>query len=109
MPGLARSANRPVRERPPSQYIATQPPWARMASAVTKASSSRWPRRTGNTPPWYRIHCSGPLNSCDLAMKRTLRRSDTPRKKWSRNEKWFGATMTCPRPGTLSEAIDRAR
>ena len=45
------SESSPVRERPPSQYIATQPPSARIFSAVMNASSSRWPRRTGNTPP----------------------------------------------------------
>ena len=42
----------PVRERPPSQYMATQPPSSRTFSAVTKVSSSRCPRRTGKTPPW---------------------------------------------------------
>ena len=48
----ARSPIRPVRERPPSQYMATQPPSSRTFSAVTKVSSSRCPRRTGKTPPW---------------------------------------------------------
>ena len=52
MPGLA-SPSSPVRERPPSQYMTTMPPRARTAWAVANASSSRWPRRTGNTPPLW--------------------------------------------------------
>ena len=42
----------PVRERPASAYITTMSPRSRIAWAVLKASSSWWPRRTGNTPPW---------------------------------------------------------
>ena len=42
-------------------------------------------------------------------MKRTLRRSETPRKKWSMNEKWFGARITAPSPRTFSAAIPRVR
>ena len=52
IPRLAFSLSLPVRERPPSQYIATTPPRLRIDSAVMNASSSRAPRRTGNTPPW---------------------------------------------------------
>ena len=52
MPRLACSASLPVRERPPSQYIVIAPPRARIVSAVMNVSSSRAPRRTGNTPPW---------------------------------------------------------
>ena len=52
MPGLA-SPSSPVRERPPSQYMTTMPPRASTAWAVVNASSSRWPRRTGNTPPLW--------------------------------------------------------
>ena len=52
MPRLACSASLPVRERPPSQYIVIAPPRSRIVSAVMNASSSRAPRRTGNTPPW---------------------------------------------------------
>ena len=51
MPGRARSPIRPLRDRPPSQYMAMQPPRSRIAAAVMNASSSRKPRRTGNTPP----------------------------------------------------------
>ncbi len=51
IPRLGLSESLPVRDRPPSQYIATQPPSARIFSAVMNASSSRAPRRTGNTPP----------------------------------------------------------
>ncbi len=51
MPGRALSPSRPVRERPPSQYMASASPRARIALAVMNASSSRCPRRTGNTPP----------------------------------------------------------
>ena len=51
MPGLGRSESLPSRERVPSQYIATVPPRSRIARAVMNASSSRWPRRSGNTPP----------------------------------------------------------
>ena len=42
-------------------------------------------------------------------MKRTLRRIETPMKKWSMNEEWFGARITGPRAGTLSPAMPRAR
>ena len=52
MPGRARSLSVPVRERPPSQYMAMQPPRSRTELAVMNASSSRKPRRTGKTPPW---------------------------------------------------------
>ena len=51
----------------------------------------------------------GRRKSCDFAMNRTLRRVETPRKKWSMNEKWFGARITGPRAGTFSAAIPRAR
>ena len=46
----------------------------------------------------------GGLNSCDLAMNCTRRRRNAPTKKWSMNEKWFGAMMTGP-GGTFSAAI----
>jgi len=52
---------------------------------------------------------SGGLNICDLAMKRTLRRMNAPRKKWSMNEKWLGARITGPLAGTFSDEIQRAR
>jgi hypothetical protein len=42
-------------------------------------------------------------------MNRTLRRIETPRKKWSRNEKWLGARMSGPSAGTFAESIPRAR
>ena len=51
MPGLARSESLPVRERPASGYMTIVPPRPSTVSAVMKASSSRAPRRTGNTPP----------------------------------------------------------
>ena len=41
-------------------------------------------------------------------MKRTRRRMNAPTKKWSMNEKWFGAMITGP-VGTFSAAIPRAR
>ena len=49
------------------------------------------------------------MNSCDFAMKCTLRRRYTATKKWSRNEKWFGAMIAGPSAGTLSESMQRAR
>ncbi len=52
IPRLACSETLPVRERPPSQYMVIAPPRSRIALAVTNVSSSRTPRRTGNTPPW---------------------------------------------------------
>ena len=52
IPAFAFSEIWPLRERPPSQYMVTAPPLARIISAVMNASSSRAPRRTGNTPPW---------------------------------------------------------
>jgi hypothetical protein len=42
-------------------------------------------------------------------MKQTLRRIEAPRKKWSMNEKWFGARITAPRVGTFSASIPRVR
>ena len=42
-------------------------------------------------------------------MKRTLRRMNDARKKWSMNEPWFGARMTGPDCGTFSLEIERAR
>jgi len=42
-------------------------------------------------------------------MKRTLRRTAEPTKKWSMNEKWLGARITGPAPGTFSEESPRAR
>ena len=42
-------------------------------------------------------------------MNRTLRRMNAPAKKWSMNEKWFGARITGPDGGTFSAAIERAR
>ena len=41
----------PVRERPPSAYMAITSPRSRIVTAVVKASSSAKPRRTGKTPP----------------------------------------------------------
>ena len=49
------------------------------------------------------------MNSCDFAMKFTRRRMNAPAKKWSMNEKWFGARITGPRTGTFSASIPRAR
>ena len=40
-------------------------------------------------------------------MKRTLRRVKAPAKKWSMNEKWFGARMTGPESGTRPEEMHR--
>ena len=51
MPGRALSPIAPVRERPPSQYMASASPRSRITLEVMNASSSRWPRRTGKTPP----------------------------------------------------------
>ena len=42
-------------------------------------------------------------------MKRTRRRIGAPTKKWSMNEKWFGARITGPRAGTFSAEIARVR
>jgi len=52
---------------------------------------------------------NGGLNSCDLAMKRTLRRRNTAAKKWSHWLKWLGARITGPVCGTCSEPIARLR
>jgi hypothetical protein len=38
-----------------------------------------------------------------------LRRIETPRKKWSMKEKWFGARITGPVAGTFSGSIPRVR
>ena len=42
-------------------------------------------------------------------MKRTRRRMKAPTKKWSMNEKWFGARITGPAVGTFSAPRLRAR
>ena len=55
------------------------------------------------------MNCIGRLNSCDLAMKRTLRRMKAPIRKWSMKEKWLGARITGPLAGTFSEEMQRVR
>ena len=99
----------PERERPASAYMTTMSSRSRIAWAVLNASSSAWPRRTGNTPPLLNTISSGMVNSWDLAMNWTLRRRYTATKKWSRKEKWFGAMITGPAAGTLCESMQRAR
>ena len=42
-------------------------------------------------------------------MNRTRRRTNAPVKKWSMNEKWFGARITGPLCGTFSAPLPRAR
>ena len=42
-------------------------------------------------------------------MKRIFRRSQTPVRKWSMIEKWFGARITGPEEGTLSTSIEIVR
>ena len=97
-----------MRERPPSAYISTIPPRSKIVWAVMNASWSRWPRRTGNTPPWLMMKSiTGGLKSCDFAMKCTSRRSSTATKKWSQKLKWLGAIRTGPRAGTFATSIAR--
>jgi hypothetical protein len=82
-----------------------------MAWAVMNASWSRWPRRTGKTPPWekMKVRATLPPKSCDLPMNRTRRLRKTAEKKWSQFEKWLGARITGPDLGTCSVPIARAR
>ena len=42
-------------------------------------------------------------------MKFTRRRMNAPTKKWSMNEKWFGARITGPLCGTLSDEMHVSR
>ena len=42
-------------------------------------------------------------------MNRTRRRTNAPTKKWSMNEKWFGARITGPSAGTFSAPRLRVR
>jgi hypothetical protein len=42
-------------------------------------------------------------------MNRTRLRMNAPAKKWSMNEKWFGARITGPVCGTFSASCARAR
>ena len=42
-------------------------------------------------------------------MNRTLRRVNAPRKKWSMNEKWFGARITGPDCGIFSDEMHCSR
>ena len=109
MPGLASVETLPDRERPPSQYMTIVLPRRSTVRAVTKASSSRAPRRTGKTPPLRYTNVAGFTKSCDLAMKWTLRRTNAATKKWSRKLKWFGAMITGPASGTLAVPIARPR
>jgi len=53
--------------------------------------------------------CIGGVKSCDFAMNETRRRRKMPMKKWSMNEKWFGARISGPRGGTFSAPSARAR
>ncbi len=52
---------------------------------------------------------TGFVNSCDLAMNRTLRRRYMPAKKWSHWLKWLGARITGPVTGTLAVPIAASR
>ena len=42
-------------------------------------------------------------------MNRIFRRMETPAKKWSMFEKWFGARITGPLAGTFGTEIPRQR
>src|SRR3712207_8809199 len=53
-------------------------------------------------PPRSTLFPYTTLFRSDFAMKRTFRRIAAPRKKWSMNEKWFGARITAPLGGTRS-------
>jgi hypothetical protein len=45
----------------------------------------------------------------DFDINRVLRRRWTPQKKWSRFEKWLGASINAPLAGTLRVPIARVR
>ena len=76
-------------------------PAPRIVWAVMNASSSCFPRETGNMPPWFMMKSIGGWNSCDFAMNCTSRRRNIARKKWSRFEKWFGARIAGPLRGDV--------
>ena len=42
-------------------------------------------------------------------MNCTRRRMPAPAKKWSMNEKWFGARITGPSAGTFHLSMERSR
>jgi hypothetical protein len=51
----------------------------------------------------------GRLKSCDFAMNWTCRLVNIPTKKWSMNEKWFGARIRGPVRGIRSAPMPRER
>ena len=50
-PAMIEMVRHVARDLPPSPYMSTIPPRFSTVCAVSKASSSRFPRSTGNTPP----------------------------------------------------------
>ncbi len=93
----------------PSGNTTTSPPSARIARAVSSASPSASPRRTGNAPHRRSSHPSGPLNSSVLAIKRTRRRVAVPTKNTSKKFLWLGAMIAGPLRGMRSPPRIRTR
>ena len=90
------------RTRVPSGNSASSPPWRRITRAVSRASWSAWPRRTGKAPRRMRMRPRLPSNSSLLPMKRRWRRVHTAMKNESQKLLWFGATIAAPSPGMCS-------
>ena len=81
---------------------ASRPPSRRICRAVSSASASEAPRRTGKAPRRISIAPLRPSNSSDLPMKRIGRFVAAATKNASQKLLWFGVTITGPSAGIRS-------
>ncbi len=80
-------------------------------TAVSIASASACPRRTGNAPAPFRMRVSGNQYSSDFAMNRRKRRgqSGSPSGHGSKLDMWLHARTKPPSEGTFSRPRARNR
>ena len=86
-------------------------PSRQSSTAVSTATSSPSPRRTGNAPPDRAIQPSGNQKSSDFAMKRRKRRGKRgiPSGQGSKFDQWFAARTNPPSLGRFSTPDARSR
>ena len=102
----------PWRSRVPSGKIASTPPRWSTWRAVSIASGSDSPRRTGKQPRRDTYQpARGRANSSALPMKHTGRDggNSSPSRNGSRNERWFATTSTGPSAGIASIPVRVSR